>query len=500
MVLFLTGIAFLAIGYLTYGRFVEKLIGPDDRPTPALTHRDGVDYVELPLWKNMLIQLLNIAGVGPVIGVILGIKFGAIVFLLIPIGNIFGGAVHDFVSGMFSVRNGGCNLPAQMRMTLGSWYYRIMTIFLCVILLLVVTVFINVPANLLINIPDGGAKEYFWHVVGVIFAYYILATLFPVDKIIGKIYPLFGALLLLGTGLLAVSLVWEYFQPDATNFLAMTDPMREAARQQGPIIPCLFVTIACGILSGFHATQSPIVARTMVSEREARSTYYGMMVLEGIIGMIWAAGGMAIYHMKPELLTTDPNAVLGVIVNHFLGSYCATVTVLAVVILAITSGDTALRSLRMSLAEALQIPQKAFRNRILLCLPLIATIAGLLLWSNRDANSFKILWNYFAWGNQVLAASTLMGCTVWLASQKKNWLVTLVPGMFMTFVVLSFILFAPGDFKLPQGLNLPLGVAYAIAGVLTLICAIFCVARGRKMARMNTTEQNSTPKPNEVQS
>ena len=537
MTLFLTGIVLLVVGYFTYGRFVEKVVGPDDRETPALTHSDGVDYVVLPKWKNMLIQLLNIAGVGPVIGVILGIKFGPIVFLLIPIGNIFGGAVHDFVSGMFSVRNAGCNLPAQMRMTLGNWYYRFMTVFLCVILLLVVAVFINVPANLLINIPDGGAKEYFWPVagaifvyyilamlfpvmlvvavfinvpanllinipeggakeyfwlvVGAIFVYYILATLFPVDKIIGRIYPFFGALLLLGTALLGGSLVWEYFQPGSPDFLAMTEPMRETAKLQGPVIPCLFVTIACGILSGFHATQSPIVARTMISEREGRATYYGMMVLEGIIGMIWAAGGMAIYHLMPEQLAKDPNAVLGVIVNRFIGSYGAMVTVLAVVILAITSGDTALRSLRMSLAEVLQFPQKTLMNRILLCLPLIAILAGLLFWSNRDADSFKLLWNYFAWGNQVLAASTLMGCTVWLASQRKCWLVTLVPGMFMTFVILSFILFAPGEYKLPQGLDLPLNTAYGIAGALTLTFAVLCVARGRKMARENEVFQGS---------
>lgn len=491
MTLFLTGIVLLVVGYFTYGRFVEKVVGPDDRETPALTHSDGVDYVVLPKWKNMLIQLLNIAGVGPVIGVILGIKFGPIVFLLIPIGNIFGGAVHDFVSGMFSVRNAGCNLPAQMRMTLGNWYYRFMTVFLCVILLLVVAVFINVPANLLINIPEGGAKEYFWPVVGAIFVYYILATLFPVDKIIGRIYPFFGALLLLGTALLGGSLIWEYFQPGSPDFLSMTEPMRETAKLQGPVIPCLFVTIACGILSGFHATQSPIVARTMISEREGRATYYGMMVLEGIIGMIWAAGGMAIYHLMPEQLAKDPNAVLGVIVNHFIGSYGAMVTVLAVVILAITSGDTALRSLRMSLAEVLQFPQKTLMNRILLCLPLIAILAGLLFWSNRDADSFKLLWNYFAWGNQVLAASTLMGCTVWLASQRKCWLVTLAPGMFMTFVILSFILFAPGGYKLPQGLDLPLNTAYGIAGALTLTFAVLCVARGRKMARENEVSNES---------
>lgn len=485
MTLFLAGIAALIIGYYTYGLIVEKIVGPDDRETPAVASHDGVDYVVLPHWKNMLIQLLNIAGVGPVIGVILGIKFGPIVFVLIPVGNILGGAVHDFVSGMISMRNNGCNLPKQVRMTLGNTYYFFMTFFLSLILLLVVTVFINVPANLLVDIPENRADSLFWYAVGAIFVYYILATLFPVDKIIGKIYPFFGALLLIGTGCLFGTMVYQFFFTDGPNFLMMTDAMKEAVPKQGPLVPCMFVTIACGILSGFHATQSPIVARTMKSERDARAVFYGMMVLEGIIAMIWAAGAMALYNLRPELLTANPNFVLGQITDHFLGKDFGIITVLAVVILAITTGDTALRSLRMSLAEVLHFDQKSIGKRLALCIPLIFIIAGLLFWSNQDADSFKILWNYFAWGNQVLAASTLMGCTVWLYANRKCGLITLLPGMFMTFVVLSFILWTPGGFKaMPQGCNIPLPISYGIAAAAAVLLGGWTVYQGRKMAWM----------------
>ncbi|MDO4630299.1 MAG: carbon starvation CstA family protein [Planctomycetia bacterium] len=483
MTLFLLGIVLLVVGYYTYGRVVEKILGPDNRETPAIACRDGVDYIVLPHWKNMLIQLLNIAGVGPVIGVILGIKFGPIVFLLIPIGNILGGAVHDFVSGMISMRNQGCNLPKQIQMTLGKTYYAFMTVFLCVILLLVVTVFINVPANLLVKLMPDANPSMLWGFIGLIFLYYILATLFPVDKIIGKIYPLFGAMLLIGTALLGGSLVWSYFQPGAVNFLSMTEEMKAIVPAQGPIVPCLFVTIACGILSGFHATQSPIVARTIISEHKAKAVFYGMMVLEGVIAMIWAAGGMAIYHLFPETLAMDPNTVLIRISEYFLGKNVGILAVVAVIVLAITTGDTALRSLRMSLAEVLHIGQTSLFSRLALCFPVILVLVGLLVWSNRDADSFKVLWNYFAWGNQVLAASTLWGCTVWLISQRKAFWITLFPALFMTFVVLSFIFWAPGGLKLPQGLNIPLIPAYALAGTVSLLMAIWAIWRGRKMLK-----------------
>ena len=494
MELFVIGILLLILGYLTYGRFMEKVLGPDDRETPAFAHPDGVDFVVLPHWKNMLIQLLNIAGIGPVIGVILGIKFGEIVFVIIPIGNVIGGAVHDFCSGMMSLRNNGANLPTLISKMLGNSVGRIFSWFMVLLLLLVVAVFINIPAQLLngslhdyfaeaAELPTAGETvrslaqlNFFWVFVLLIFAYYVLATLFPVDRIIGRVYPFFGAMLLISTLILGVVLVWHAAKDPA--LLQESEAFKEGMFKQ-PIIPMLFVTIACGILSGFHATQSPIVARTMRSEREARSTFYGMMIAEGIIGMIWAAGGMAIYNLFPEYMKLAPAVVLNHLTSHFLGAWIGSFTVLGVVVLAVTSGDTALRSLRLSLAEMLHCDQTALSRRLLVSLPLIGVVALLLWWSNQDAKSFNYLWNYFAWGNQVLAAFTLMAAAVWLKSQRLSLLPALVPGAFICFVVLTYILWVKPPAG-PVGLGLPLTYAMIFAGALTLVLAMMALTDGKK--------------------
>ncbi len=436
---FLGGILFLIVGYFTYGKFVERIIQPDDRPTPCAAHPDGVDYVELPKWKNMLIQLLNIAGVGPVIGVIAGIKFGKVALLIIPLGCVLMGAVHDFLGGMMSVRMNGANLPKIIRTYLGKGYASIFAWFMIGLLLLVVAVFINVPATL-IDKSWLPSIPFFWWAVGIIFAYYILATLFPVDKIIGAIYPFFGALLICGSLAIFGALVWAGFQNPAILMEGGAE-FQAAKLKMGPIFPCLFVTIACGIISGFHATQSPIVARTMKSEREARATFYGMMILEGIIAMVWAAAALAIYNIDSAQLKIAPATVLGNITTHFLGPYMGGVTVFAVVVLAITSGDTALRSCRLSLAELFTIDQVKLSPRILTCVPLIIIVSLLLWWSNMSATTFGYLWNYFAWGNQVLASSTLAAGTVWLwrEGKKAGSLIALLPAVFMTSVVVTFI-------------------------------------------------------------
>ena len=596
MRLFLGGIAFLVIGYFLYGRLVESIFGPDDRETPAKKNADGVDYVVLPRWKNMLIQLLNIAGVGPVIGVILGIKFGVIALIIIPVGCVLMGAVHDMAAGMMSIRDNGANLPKIVQANLGKVYNWVFEWFMVILLLLVVAVFINTPAQLIDTtvkkftaktekvvpaqeqaaeveqavsdasaavqtqadaqaqtaeveqtvsgaaadaqkeivkveqtvsgaaadaqkeivkveqaVSDASAavqtqadaqkaaskekpkasdsKFYFWLAVVAIFIYYIIATMFPVDAIIGKVYPFFGAMLLIGTLAIFIALLVEGFKNPSIMQESLEFQERMWKSDTHPVFPLLFVTIACGIISGFHATQSPIIARTMKTEREARSDFYGMMIVEGIIAMIWAVGGLAIYNLKPEFMSKGGPVVLCEITSKFLGSWMGTITVLAVVILAVTSGDTALRSTRLSLAEMLHIPQKSFLPRFLTCLPLILLVAGLLAWSNTDATTFNKLWNYFAWGNQVLAATTLMAATVWLLRRGKKAasLVTLFPGMFMTAVIVTFIVWTSGKGGQPAGLffftkagGLPYDVSLVVGIVVAFLFAGFALLQGRK--------------------
>ena len=480
---FLGGLLFLAVGYFTYGRFIERVVRPDDRMTPCVANPDGVDYVPMPKWKNMLIQLLNIAGVGPVVGVILGIKFGKVALLIIPVGCVLMGAVHDYLVGMMSERKNGANLPKIVADTLGKGYAAVFGWTMSLLLLLCVTVFINVPASLidktwLPNLP------FFWPVVGVIFAYYVAATLFPVDKIIGRFYPFFGALLVIGSAAIAIALVVAGFaKPEILNDCA---GFAEFKKSQ-PLFPCLFVTIACGIISGFHGTQSPIVARTMRHEREGLPTFYGMMILEGVIAMIWAASALALYNVAPENLKLGGPVVLGNIATHFLGPWIGGLTVLAVVVLAVTSGDTALRSARLSLAEMCRVDQVPVAKRVATCLPLILIVALLLVWSNSSPKSFNNLWNYFAWGNQMVASTGLMAATIWLIQEGRGLkaLVTLLPGLFMMTVVVSFILWTPGTGGQPWGLvpgGLPLGMSVTIGAVVAIAFGGFAVLRAKRGA------------------
>ena len=531
MALFLGGIAFLVLGYFLYGKLVEKIFAPDDRETPAVKNADGVDFVVLPRWKNMLIQLLNIAGVGPVIGVILGIKFGIVALIIIPVGCVLMGAVHDMAAGMMSIRDNGANLPKLVQTNLGKTYNIIFEWFMVVLLLLVVAVFINTPAQLINTTAQELGKpaadsvsgvieavkyqppNYFWWAVVAIFIYYIIATMFPVDTIIGKVYPFFGLMLLVGTFAIFVALLIAGFKDPSIMKEGMLFRQNMWKPDTHPVFPLLFVTIACGIISGFHATQSPIIARTMKSEREARSDFYGMMIIEGIIAMIWAVAGLAIYNLHPEFLMdpktwTGPN-VLCEITSHFLGSWMGTITVLAVVILAVTSGDTALRSTRLSLAEMLHIPQKSFLPRFLTCAPLIVLVAALLAWSNTNGTTFGKLWNYFAWGNQVLAATTLMAATVWLLRKghKASALVTLLPGMFMTAVVVTFIFWTNGKNGQPAGLffflkdgGLPYWVSVGIGVGVAIGFALFVWKRSQMPAdepAPAVTEPESVPAPAE---
>ncbi len=477
MKLFITGLLILIAGNFLYGSLVKKILRPDDRATPAVANPDGVDFVVLPHWKNMLIQLLNIAGIGPVIGVISGILFGDIVFVIIPAGCVLMGAVHDYVAGMMSIRHNGANLTELVRITSGKTLYRIFSIFLVLALLLVVAVFINVPARLTAGIFGNSNCAFYWS-VAAIFLYYICATLFPVDKIIGKVYPVFGAILLLGTVALFVTLLISGVN-DPSIMLessAFKAKMFTAAGNK-PIIPMLFVTIACGIISGFHATQAPIVARTIRNEHQGFGVFFGMMVVEGFIAMVWSAGALAIYNTFPELIGTNPNGVLVRITEYFLYSKISLVVIISVIILAITSGDTAMRSLRLSLAEMFHVDQKPLIPRLLMVLPLIAATGGLLYWSNADSGSFQKLWTYFAWSNQVIAAFALLAGSIYLFSLKRPAFITVLPGVFITFVVTTYILWISPEHGGPVGLGLDLYDAYIFAGFIAF--SIFAWARIR---------------------
>ena len=490
MITFFIGLAILIGGYFTYGKFVEKVFAPDDRPTPAIKNPDGIDRLVLPNWKNMLVQLLNIAGIGPVIGVILGIKFGPIVFIILPLGCVLGGAVHDFFAGMVSMRNNGANVPLLARKFLGKKPSRIIMIFNSLALLLIGAVFVNTPAQL-IDTPTiagsySGLPVVFWISVAVIFAYYFVSTFFPVDKIIGKIYPVFGGLLIIASVAILIGIIPNLNVLDnisLTNFFSnfTQHPNGE------PIIPMLFVTIACGIISGFHSTQSPIVARTEASEFTGRRTFYGMMIVEGLIGMIWAAGGMFIYHQVPELLHSGAGVkILNTLVTTVLPFKAVSVIVIiGVVILAITSGDTALRSLRLTIAELLNVEQVSVRNRLLICVPMFLLCAGIIWWSNTDPNGFKVLWNYFSWSNQVMAVFSLAISTVYLASKRKNFWITLLPCMFMTFIVSAYILWvSPDHLKgAPLGFNIEYTAALNIAFLISALAAIGLVLRGHRLAK-----------------
>lgn len=490
MITFLIGIAILIGGYFTYGKFVEHVFGPDDRKTPAVENPDGVDRVVLPHWKNMLIQLLNIAGIGPVIGVILGIKFGAIVFILLPLGNVLGGAVHDYFSGMVSMRNNGYNVPALSRKFLGKGPAKVVMTLISIALILVGAVFTNTPAAL-INTPilagSAVSPTLFWVAVACIFAYYFASTFFPIDKIIGRIYPIFGALLILASLAIFVGIVPKLNVLDEFCFSDIMSNFHKHPAGQ-PIIPMLFVTIACGIISGFHSTQSPLVARTEVTERTGRQTFYGMMIIEGLIGMIWAAGGMFIYHQMPELLTGASGVkVLSVLVSTVIPwAPISILVVVGVIVLAITSGDTSLRSLRLTIAELTGMEQTSIRNRLLLTVPMFAICAIIIFWSNLNPEGFNILWNYFSWSNQLMAVCSLCVATVYLRSKKKNFWIALIPCMFMTFITCDYILWvSPENLKgAPLGFGLDYKTALVIALHDAVILGFLLCTRGKTLTKM----------------
>ena len=448
MITFLLSIVLLIAGYFVYGKLIEKVFGANSsKPTPAVSKADGVDYVEMSTWRNSLIQLLNIAGVGPIFGPIAGALFGPVAFLWIVLGAIFAGAVHDYLTGMISIRNGGAHLPELARKYLGKGFSHVVNAFSVLLLLLVGTVFVTSPAGLLDTLMNGWVP--FTVILIVIFVYYILSTILPIDKIIGRLYPFFGALLVISSVGIGIWLVASGAPiPEITLENLHPDNL--------PIFPMLFLTITCGALSGFHATQTPIISRSLNKEDNGRKVFYGMMIAEAVIAMIWAAAAMSVYD-QATLAAMEPAQVVMEVSIMALGAFGGTLAILGVIILPITSGDTAFRSARMIIADYLEISQQKLGNRIWVALPLF--VISIIL----TQVDFNILWRYFSWANQTTAAIALWIGAVYLAKQKSfHWIAT-VPAAFMTSVVFTYILNAK------IGFNLPMNISFISSAIITIV-------------------------------
>ena len=459
MITFLVSLLLLILGYALYGKLVERVFAPDaQRTTPAVANNDGVDYVPMKPWKIFTIQFLNIAGLGPIFGAIMGAKFGTSSYIWIVLGCIFAGAVHDYLAGMLSLRNNGASLPELIGKYLGLSVQQFTRLFSIVLMVLVGVVFVSGPAGLLQNLTS--LHQYWWMLI--IFLYYLLASMLPIDKLIGKVYPLFAiALLFMAVGILVVLFTKGSMLPEITDGLQNTHP----SAVDTPIFPMLFISIACGALSGFHATQSPLMARCMTNEKQGRPIFYGAMIVEGIVALIWAAAANVFFY-KNGMAENNAAIIVNNISSEWLGAFGGFLAVLGVVFAPITSGDTAFRSARLIIADIFAIDQTPIKKRLLICVPMFLLASGILLYSLSDVEGFNIIWRYFAWANQTLGVITLWALSVWLMRTRRKWhLMTLIPAIFMTIVVSLYILIAD------EGLNLPynpsLYVSIAISLILT---------------------------------
>ena len=473
---FLICLALLIGGYFVYGGIVEKTFGPDDRETPAVKINDGVDYMVLPQWKLFMIQLLNIAGLGPIFGALSGALWGPVVFLWITFGTIFAGAVHDYFSGMMSERNEGASISEISGIYLGGAMKNVMRVFSVVLLVMVGTVFAVGPAGLIqLLFTNGGstgifASKLFWLVL--ILVYYFIATFLSIDKIIGKIYPLFGiCLIIMALGVALGIFTKGYEIPEIWNNFANLHP------QGTPIWSFMFITVACGAISGFHATQSPLMARCMKSEKQGHFVFYGAMVSEGIIALIWAAAGCALYTGE-ELLALGGGGSTAVydVCSKTMGGVGIALAMIGVVICPITSGDTAFRSARLTLSDWLKIDQDSYANRLKLCVPVLGVGAFLGIGNALGFIDYTVIWRYFSWTNQTLAMIVLWAASMYLFKEKKNFWITAVPATFMSAVSCTYFVLAPeclgkmintyADGKLVAyntAVAYPIGIVFAIA-------------------------------------
>lgn len=470
MITFFISFVALVLGYLLYGKFVSKVFAPDDRKTPAVVINDGIDYVPMPNWKIFMIQFLNIAGTGPIFGAIMGAKFGPAAYLWIILGCIFAGATHDFFSGMLSMRNNGADLPALIGKYLGKTPRNVMLVFCVVLLIMVGTVFVYSPAEILGHLSGGSLL---WIIM--IFAYYVVATMLPIDKIIGKIYPIFSfSLLFMAVALIVMLLIKMPVLPE------LWDGLGNMAKEQDPsftdnIFPCLFITIACGAISGFHATQSPLMARCLKSEKMGRPIFYGSMITEGLVALVWATVAMWFFYDSPtpgyEQLAaakgfhTSAPMVVTTVCQDWLGILGGVLAILGVVAAPITSGDTAFRSARLIVASALKLNQKPKMNRLYVCLPIFVVSIALLAWQSSNPDGFNVIWQYFGWSNQTLSVFTLWTITVYLVRKNKPYVITLLPALFMTGVCSTYLFISKQAFGLQEDL------AYYL-GILTVIIAM----------------------------
>lgn len=485
MISLLISLAVLIIGYLVYGKVTEKIFAPDDRPTPAVAINDGVDCVPMKTWKAFLVQLLNIAGTGPIFGALMGAVFGPVVFLWIVFGSILGGAVHDYMSGMISSRHEGASIAELSGTYLGKAVKWIMRVFSVVLLVLCGTVFVTSPAGLLEKLTPDWMNGTFWAVV--ILAYYLLATLLPIDKLIGKLYPVFGVLLIVMAAVVIGGIIFsggKYTIPELS--------LQNLHPQGTPIWPYMFITVACGAVSGFHATQSPMIAKCITSEKKGRAVFYGAMISESVIALVWAAAGVSFYgttQLLNEALKTGGSNVVYEISTGVLGVFGGVLAIAGVVVCPITSGDTAFRSARLILGETFKLEQKKIKNRLIITIPLLVA-GGLLTWfAIANRNGFEIIWRYFSWSNQTLAMIALWVATSYLLKKGKyrfGSLITAFPAAFMTAVSITYLLMADEGFRLSQTISYIAGDAAAAILFVIYIVALVRSLRNKSQSSIPT--------------
>ena len=483
MISFLLCLALLIIGYFVYGKIVDNTFGPDDRETPAVRINDGVDYVVMPQWKLFLVQLLNIAGLGPIFGALQGALWGPVVFLWITFGTIFAGGVHDYFSGMMSERNEGASIAEVTGKYLGPVMQNIMRVFSVVLLIMVGTVFAVGPAGLIVTLCKNSGMSgvltttLFWLII--ILVYYFIATFISIDAIIGKIYPIFGICLII----MAVGVIFGIFTNPAYTIPELWDHFGSMHPSGTPIWSFMFITVACGAISGFHSTQSPLMARCMKSEKQGHFVFYGAMVCEGIIALIWAAAGCSLYEVTGGLntglaaaLAEGQSAAIYDVCSKTMGGVGIALAMIGVVICPITSGDTAFRSARLTLADWLKLDQDSYGNRLKLCVPVLGVGAFLGIGNALGFINYTVIWRYFSWTNQTLAMIVLWAASMYLFKEKKNYWITAVPATFMSAVSCTYFVLAPEclggllNSKTAEGATIyntavayPVGILFAVA-------------------------------------